>query len=310
MSHISNEQPVQQIIVDVLGAQGGANGAAVPRVHDIDQPLVFADDLAAIRGDGVFETMMLRGGVVHNLDRHRARFLSSAKMLDLPEPDVQLWEQATSLAVGHFQHQFEDQDRENLPEAALRWVYSRGRETTGEPTGWITIAPISPDLEHARANGVKVMTAERGFSIDVTERSPWALIGAKTLSYAANMAALRHAKSRGLDDVIFINDEGQALEGPTSSIVIAAGKELFTPPIEAGVLPGTSQASLFRIAEQRGWNVAHKSLSVQDLLDADGVWLVSSVRGYARVTQIDGQDVSRPDNAEDIQAMMWEAVTN
>ena len=31
-------------------------------VHDPDRPLLFGDDLAAVRGDGVFETLLVRGG--------------------------------------------------------------------------------------------------------------------------------------------------------------------------------------------------------------------------------------------------------
>lgn len=278
-------------------------GAAQPELCDPSAPMIFADDLAAVRGDGVFETLMLRNGEVRNLDRHAQRFVNSSRMLDLVEPDLDRWLAATELAARTFAQ------TNGAPEAALRWVYSRGRESTGVPTGWVTVAPISADVVSARESGVKVMTAERGFRIDLSERSPWALIGAKTLSYAANMAALRYAKSHGLQDVIFVSDEGHVLEGPTSSVVAVRGRTLITPPIEAGVLPGTSQAALFRVAEAEGWQTVHEVLRVEDLLDADGVWLVSSVRVQARVTELDGQEMPRPACADDIERMVWQAVT-
>ena len=47
-----------------------------------------------------------------------------------------------------------------------------------------------------------------------------------------------------------------------------------------------------------------------DLHTADCVWLVSSVRAFARVKEIDGVVLGNPDNAEEIQQMMWEAVTS
>ncbi|RAV32785.1 aminodeoxychorismate lyase [Corynebacterium heidelbergense] len=282
----------QRLVIDVLGG-------AEPRVHDPNAPLLYADDLAAVRGDGIFETLMLRQGEVRNVHRHLTRFRNSAAMLNLPEPDLERWQAATDLAARTF----------GGGEAALRWVYSRGRESTGLPTGWLTVAPVGDEIISARTTGVKVMTAERGFRLDLSQRSPWALIGAKTLSYAANMAALRAAKERGLDDVIFLSDEGNVLEGPTSSVIVAAGGALYTPPVDAGILPGTSQASLFALAEQRGWSTQQKAMTVPDLLSADGVWLVSSVRIQARVTQLDGRDLPRPDCAAEVEQMATEAVT-
>lgn len=186
------------LVVSVLHAGLDSVGRE-PRVHDSSQPLLFADDLAAVRGDGIFETLMVRGGSVRNLARHAKRFRRSAAMLGLPEPDLDLWSRATNLAVESWKKQYPElADRD----CGLRWVLSRGRESTGRPTGWITVAPMSEEVERGRREGVKVMSAERGFRLDLSERSPWALIGAKTLSYAANMAALRYAHEHDFDDVI------------------------------------------------------------------------------------------------------------
>lgn len=298
----SRDSHQNTVVVSVL--RSGMDTSLEPEVVDPGSPLIYADDLAAVRGDGVFETLMLRDGQVRKLERHSRRFRNSAMMLNLPEPDIDQWHRATELAAHAFA------ETVGAPEAALRWVYSRGRESTGQPTGWITVAPISPEVVRAREEGVDVMTAERGFRIDLSQRSPWALVGAKTLSYAANMAALRSAKERGYSDVIFISDEGHVLEGPTSSVIVVKGKTLLTPPTHAGILPGTTQAALFQIAEAAGWETAQQTLTVQDLLDSDGVLLVSSVRAYARVNSIDGHPIGETDNATEIQAMAWQAVTS
>ncbi|HIW95092.1 MAG TPA: aminodeoxychorismate lyase [Candidatus Corynebacterium gallistercoris] len=299
------------VIVDVLGHNE-------PVAVDPQQPIIYGDDLAAVRGDGVFETFMLRGGVVRNQQRHAQRFQRSATMLDLPEPDLARWQEATALAVREYRQLVaagSDGDGGSAGdcggdgEAALRWVYSRGRESTGQPTGWVTVAPVGDEVLRARKDGVAVMTAERGFKIDLSQRSPWALIGAKTLSYAANMAALRSAKKSGFDDVIFVSEEGLVLEGPTSTVVVLQGNTLVTPPASVGILAGTSQAALFSLAREKGWETQEKVLELQDLMSADGVWLLSSVRVAARVTSIDWTQIPRPECAEEIEAMAWEAVT-
>ena len=293
--------PAAPVIVDVLGH-------AEPTIVDAQLPFIYADDLAAVRGDGIFETLMLRDGEVKKLDLHFSRFCSGAQMLDLPQPDRARWMRASQLAAEEFVAQNPAQSPDEQQEAALRWVYSRGRESTGEHTGWITVMPASPALEVARTHGVRVMTAQRGFSLDLSQPSPWALVGAKTLSYAANMAALRHAKKEGFDDVIFLSDERLVLEGPTSSVIALRDKTLVTPPVKSGILPGTTQSALFAVAQQHGWATAYQPLTVDELVQSDGVWLVSSVRVQARVTAIDGQEMPRPEAADEIENLMRLAV--
>ena len=50
-------------------------------------------------------------------------------------------------------------------------------------------------------------------------------------------------------------------------------------------------------------------LHLEDLMSADGIWLVSSVRIQARVTAIDGTKLERPDIADELEALITEAVT-
>ncbi|MDN6536042.1 MAG: aminodeoxychorismate lyase, partial [Corynebacterium variabile] len=197
-------------------------------------------------------------------------------------------------------------------DGSLRWMYSRGRETTGEPPGWVTVAPEPPAVARDREQGVRVMTAQRGYSLDITkDAAPWALVGAKTLSYAANMAALRYAKSHDLDDVIFIGDGERVLEGPTSTVIMARDRdgvrEILTPLHEVGVLPGTTQAAMYRLAGEAGWTCSEAPLTVGDLRNADGVWLLSSVRRYARVTALDGTALDRPVCADEIEDLATRA---
>lgn len=285
------------VVVDVHPAGGPA-----PEVVDGTVPVIHIDDLAARRGDGIFETLMVREGRVRNLDRHLERFVRGAELLDLPTPDTDRWLAAVDTAL-------EQWKAVGGEEASLRWLYSRGRESTGKVTGWVTMSPESPSVVRDRAEGVRVMTAHRGFSLNIESDSPWALVGAKTLSYAMNMAALRYAKSQGLDDVIFIGDEDRVLEGPTSTVVAVTGNRMVTPVHDVGVLPGTTQATLFRVAAEHGWDTGEEEMNVEDLKLADGVWLVSSVRIQARVTELDGAPLGRPDRADEVEALMVEAAT-
>ena len=74
------------------------------------------------------------------------------------------------------------------------------------------------------------------------------------------------------------------LEGPTSTVVWAAGGTLHTPPLDSGILPGTTMARLFERAAADGWPTAVTPGTVADLHAADAVWLMSGVRGPPRCT--------------------------
>ena len=208
-------------------------------VRDPDVPLVHADDLATVRGDGVFETVLIRGGVACTVELHLARLARSAETLDLPCPDPGSWRSAIAVAVAEW-----GGDRDGI----MRLVYSRGRESGGGPTAFLTVGPVPERVRTARRDGISVCTLARGFSVDLAGAAPWQLLGAKTLSYATNMAALRHAHSIGADDVIFISSEGFVLEGPRSTVLLARGRTLITPPADQGILPGTTQQALFEVA--------------------------------------------------------------
>src|SRR5436309_1090010 len=162
---------------------------------------------------------------------------------------------------------------------ALKLVYTRGVEGgDGTPTGFALGMEIADKVIQQRQDGVAAITLERGIEPGLAARAPWLLLGAKSLSYAINMAAGREAQRRGAQEVIFTASDGSVLEGPTSTVVTATGSVLRTPPAAIGILPGTTQAALFRAAERAGWSVKVEPLPVADLFTADAVVFASSVR--------------------------------
>lgn len=246
---------------------------------DPSVPLLQVDDLGVTRGDGVFETVLVVDGVPCELEPHLARLARSAAMLDLPAPDLDAWRACAATAISAW-----DSGREMV----LKLVLTRGVEGADRVTGFATGSPVPAVLLAQRRNGISVATLTRGAVPELAHQAPWLLLGAKTLSYATNMAALRHAAARGADDVVFTAPGGVVLEGPTSSVVVAKGATLRTPPPESGILPGITQRALFRGAAAAGWETRVEPVGVDDLREADGVWLASSVRLLARVHTLNG----------------------
>lgn len=252
---------------------------------DAETPLIRVDDLGITRGDGVFETILVVDGKPRELGPHLDRLAHSAAMLQLPVPDRQQWERCVQVVLDNWQS---DADM------ALKLVYTRGPEFgDGTPTGWAMGMPIGEKVLRNRETGVAAITLARGYDPSIVSEAPWLLLGAKSLSYAVNMAALRHAESVGASEVIFTAADGSVLEGPTATVVAVSGHTLRTTPPSSGILKGTTQGALFRAAEQAGWVTKVEPIALPELVEADALFLASSVRKITRVHTLDG--VSLPD---------------
>src|SRR3984885_2219113 len=155
-------------------------------VHPPGTPLLFADDLAAVRGDGIFETLLVRDGRACLVDAHLSRMGHSAKLLDLPEPDLAAWRHSIEVATQQWVAGTDS-------EGAMRLVCSRGRERGSAPTAFVTVNPVAERIAATPRDGLPAMNLPRGVPSTGVEAMPWLLAGAKTLSYAVNMAALRAA---------------------------------------------------------------------------------------------------------------------
>ena len=248
--------------------------------HEMDSaaPALRVGELSTQRGDGIFETLSVVNGHPQEVEPHISRLVNSAQICELPVPNPAQWRAAIAHAV------------DRLPrdgELALKFVLSRGVESGPAPTAWLH-ATRAPDYRAVRDQGVRVITLDRGYPRGVAEVAPWLLMGAKTLSYAINMAALREAKRRGADDTIFVTHDGYVMEGPTSSVVIRSGGRYVTPAPSGAILHGTTQQSLFEYLEAAGESVEYRDIPVDELRAADAAWLVSSVRLAVAVTELDG----------------------
>ena len=283
------------------------------RVADATKPQLLVTDLGVTRGDGVFETMLAVGGTVRKMQAHLDRLGGSAAALDLAIPGQEAWRRVIAAAVAR--HRSENPPADPAAdELVVKLVVTRGVEGAA-PTAWVQASQAGAAGRRQRETGIDVILLDRGYDSDVAERAPWLLLGAKTLSYAVNMAALRHAHKQGADDVIFLSSDGRVLEGPTSTVLLAhveksddgtTVKRLITPQLDSGILAGTSQGALFTAAKAAGWELGYGPLEPRDLMDADAVWLISSVRLLAPVNRIDGKEIGTPSAQKELTAELSE----
>lgn len=262
-----------------------------------------AEDLAIHRGEGIFETVLVSldtatgAAHVHSAQPHFSRFEQSAAMLDLPVPPRELFDEAVAAVIAEVVSGPDG----SVTEFSVRYAMSRGLDSHADPSahstagtprsarGWAFPIGVTDGQREQRRNGVRVVTLNRGYDAYLGESAPWLLIGAKTLSYAVNQSAARHAVAQGADEALFVSNDGLVLEGPTSNLVIRRGNTLQTPDPRAGLLHGTTQRAVFAGAEAAGMTVQYADLTIDDVVEADAAWLVSSVRTAVPVLEVEGK---------------------
>ena len=236
-------------------------------------PVLHADDEGVLRGRAVFETLRVYGGTPFKLEAHVRRLGASAQRLRLPEPPHDDFVDAALAAVR----------AGGRPDATLRLLWTAGQEGGGAPLGLALVSELPPGLDELRARGLKLA---------VVRWATGALAGAKSTSYAENIAAQHEAVERGADDALLVAPDETLLEAPTSNVWFREGALLLTPSLALPVLAGVTRATLCELAPDNGYVVEEGTFPVSRLLRSDEVFLSSSVREVAPVVAVDGDAVA------------------
>jgi 4-amino-4-deoxychorismate lyase len=257
-----------------------------------DTPFIRADDLGLTRGDGIFETVHVRHGKPWMLDEHLARMARSATRMDLALPPLR---ELAELACGQWPAS---------QEGALKLVCTRGIDGADQVTCYATINPVSDKIIALRTAGIAVTALSYGYPASARTEAPWLLGGVKSLSYAINMASQRWAQANGFDDALWISSDGYALEGPTSTLVWRKGDRLLTVPAErTGILAGTTARHLLDRAAELGLTAGEEMITPAELVEADGAWLISGIRGVVPIRELDGVEL-RTDSATNLRGLL------
>ncbi|SCL67582.1 4-amino-4-deoxychorismate lyase [Micromonospora chersina] len=254
------------------------------------------DDRGVLHGDGLFETLHLRGGQPWLRDAHLARLRAGADAVGLALPP-------TGVLV-----ELLDTVRAGWPpevEGALRLVCTRGPEGGGPPTVYATLGEVPAAARRARRDGVTVATLPLGVTARSRPELGWLPAGVKSTSYAVSTAARRWAERAGVDEALWVSTDGYVLEAPTANVVWLTGTTLCTvPATETGVLPGVTARWLLNHAADLGLRAEERLITLADLHKTDGIWLTSSLRGLAEVTALDQTPRPRSPRTPDLLTLL------
>lgn len=246
--------------------------------------MISALDRGFLFGEGLFETWPTYRGRPFGLAEHLARISGSAKALGIPFDKSEPWEARTKklAKLNNLTH----------TQAAVRLTVTAGPgpvnlvpSVSRNPTRLMLFRPLEPGLKEARANGIRVHLLAAGSGVNVGMRQ------LKTLNYLPAVIGKVEARKRGCFESIYRLSDRTVLEGTTSNFFVVKNGRLFTTPVAEGVLPGVTRAFAIKIAGRIA-EVREQRISVDDLLDADEVFLTSSTVEVAPIVGVDRRRIA------------------
>ena len=241
------------------------NGRLVARTEMALRP----DDHALV-GDGVFEAIKLIDGKPFALSRHLERLAASAVPLGLP---IDL--AAIRLAVAEIL----TTEQAQVSPSWLRITVTGGSAAMGTggigstPPIVVAVAPMAPWGPVCRVVVAPWTRHENG-----------APAGLKTISYAENVIAIRHAHRSGADDAVFANTQGMLCEGTGTNVFVAFEGQLCTPTPASGCLAGVTQQLLLEWMPE----IVVRDVPIGALASADEAFLTSTSRNVHPIETVDG----------------------
>ena len=130
--------------------------------------------------------------------------------------------------------------------------------------------------------------------------SPWRKFSIKSMPatakgsghYLNSLLAVTDAKDRGFDEAILLNEEGLIAEGSGQNIFIVKNGELYTNDERSSILLGITRDSLIKICNDSNINVHIGELSIDQLHDADEVFLSGTASEVTPLCSIDKKPIS------------------
>ncbi|HEX5591659.1 MAG TPA: aminotransferase class IV [Candidatus Limnocylindrales bacterium] len=238
-------------------------------------------------GDGIFETLRARGGIVTELSEHLARLRRSAAGLDIDLP-AGLDAAVTTgiLAVLEAEGLAGPDGDASVRLTVTRGAFAgRGLLPSGAGTG-PTVAiqawPVLPPPPGHLTDGLHLVASD----IRRDPENPLATL--KTTSRADYVHARIAARRAGADDALFLTLDGHLSEATSANLFLVRGDELATPHLGCAILPGTTRSWILGWAERAGLRPLEGWLTTRDLAEADEAFLCSSVAGILPVTRFEG----------------------
>jgi branched-subunit amino acid aminotransferase/4-amino-4-deoxychorismate lyase len=234
---------------------------------------------AMLYGRGVFTTLAIFNSQPFLWPRHWNRLASHAKKLDID------YTGCTEKNVGDALQKLIAVNQVQEGRARVILLARHGRQdlwktkaTGGKKTDLVI---MTGDLQTVSPTGLSLAVSP----YRVNTFSP--LAGIKSLNYLDHVLSREEAKSRDFDEAVVLNERGEIVSGTMANLFWAKNGTLHTPALSTGALAGITRECVIEIANKHFIPLLEGIYEMQDLTEADEIFLTSSGIGVAPVTTFD-----------------------
>ena len=128
----------------------------------------------------------------------------------------------------------------------------------------------------------------KDLKVAICEDIRWQRCDIKSTSLLGNVMSMNDAKNHHCDEVI-MHKNNEITEGGASNVFFVLNNIICTPSLSTNILPGITRELLITEIKNNGISVEEGTYSVENLLEAESVWLTSSTKGLAQVSEIINQ---------------------
>lgn len=242
-------------------------------------------DRGFLFGDGIYEVIPSYDGQLVGFGPHIDRMNDGLEMIGVDfkwthdqwrEVCQQLIEQNGGGNLGLYLHVSRGTDSKRFhayPEGVKPTVYAFAFE----------IPPANvPDKEKVK-----------GYRVATTEDLRWQRCNIKSTALLGNVMHFQHGHGQGYNETILFNADNNMTEGSACNAYIVKNGVVITPPLDHQLLPGITRLMLLDILRKHSdIKVEERNISMDEVFDADEVWLTSSSKEIAPVVEIDGKPVA------------------
>ncbi|MBL0949671.1 MAG: aminodeoxychorismate lyase [Pseudomonas sp.] len=239
--------------------QGWVNGAPGEQLSVRDRGLAY--------GDGLFETIAVRGGRIPLLARHMARLAEGCRRLSIPL-DLLLMESELQAFAGQ------------LGEGVAKLVVTRGEGQRGyappQPCQPLRILQAAPLPQYPAAH------AEQGVRLFpcVTRLAEQPLLaGLKHLNRLEQVLARAEWQGAEYAEGLMRDSSGRIIEGVYSNLFLVIEGGLVTADLSRCGVAGVMRAEILQQVQLLGLAIELRDISFEELLSADEVFLCNSLYG-------------------------------